>query len=72
MRQDGILISKSGGYTLYLTGGFNYFLSPYVSLEAQFMEPVLYTLNGIQDAESFRINTGLRLCFIKYLNLFVF
>jgi len=61
--QNGILISNSGGNTLFLTGGFNYFLSPYVSLEAQFMEPVLYTFNGIQDAESFKFVTGIQFMF---------
>ncbi len=58
--QDGITIDDSGGNTTYVSAGVNYFITPRLEFEFQFNQPVYYNLNGTQDAETFRVVSGVQ------------
>ncbi len=62
-KQDGNYLENTGGNTTYLTAGFNFFFTPYLTLEAQYQLPVLYILNGTQEAESYRVSSGIQFIF---------
>ena len=61
--QDGVIIDNSGGNTISLNAGINYFISPKLELEFQFNLPVHYDLYGLQDAETYRFSSGIQLVF---------
>jgi hypothetical protein len=61
--QDGITIDNSGGNTLYLSSGIDYFITPYVLIGLQVQKPIYYNLSGIQDGETFRIKSGIQFLF---------
>lgn len=60
---NDIVISNSGGNTLYISGGVDYFVTPYVLIGLQLQKPVYYHLYGIQDGETFRIKSGIQFIF---------
>lgn len=61
--QDNVIIDNSGGNTLYISGGIDYFMTPYVLIGVQVQKPILYHLYGIQDGETFRIKSGVQFMF---------
>jgi len=60
---DDAVIDNSGGNTLYISGGIDYFLSPSVLFGLQLQKPVYYHLYGIQDGETFRVKSGVQFMF---------
>ena len=58
--QDNVILDNSGGNTVYISAGLDYFITPYFLLDLQFQKPVYYHLYGIQDGETFRVKSGIQ------------
>jgi hypothetical protein len=61
--QDNVIIDNSGGNTLYISGGIDYFITPYVLIGVQLQKPIYYHLYGIQDGETYRVKSGIQFIF---------
>jgi hypothetical protein len=61
--QDKVIIDNSGGNTLYISVGTDYFITPYVLIGLQLQKPIYYHLYGIQDGETYRVKSGVQFIF---------
>jgi len=61
--ENGELIENSGGNVLYLTPGFEAFITPAITIDARFEQPIIHALNGEQLGETYRIRTGVQYLF---------
>ncbi|MCI0601941.1 hypothetical protein L0156_02920, partial [bacterium] len=59
-RQNGTEFANTGGHTIFVSPGVEFFLQPNVVLEFSFQIPTLQNLNGLQPGKDFSLVVGLR------------
>ncbi|RMG27732.1 MAG: hypothetical protein D6732_19855, partial [Methanobacteriota archaeon] len=57
-KQNELLVSGTGGHTVYATPGIQLFFHPFI-VELSFWQPVYQNLNGLQLGETFKTYGGL-------------
>jgi hypothetical protein len=62
-RQDGILDQNSGGNVLYISPGLQLFVTPALTLELSYQQPIVHSLFGQQLGEDYRFVSGLQILF---------
>ncbi len=59
-RQNGTEFANTGGHTIFVSPGVEFFLQPNMVLEFSFQIPTLQNLNGLQPGKDFSLVVGLR------------
>ncbi len=61
--QNGVIDPNSGGNVVYLSPGIQAFMSPSLTLEFMYEEPIVHHLYGQQLGEDYRLVSGLQILF---------
>lgn len=60
---NGLEDPESGGHVVYLSPGLQVMVSPTITLDLVFQQPLLHRLNGTQLGEDYRLMVGLQVIF---------
>ncbi|HEY6951046.1 MAG TPA: hypothetical protein VI758_01495, partial [Bacteroidota bacterium] len=61
--QDGVLDANSGGNVMYVSPGLQLFITPALTLELSYQQPVVHSLYGQQLGEDYRFVSGIQILF---------
>jgi hypothetical protein len=62
-RQDGAIDENSGGNVVYVSPGFQLFITPALTFELSYQYAIIHTLYGQQLGEDYRLMSGLQFLF---------
>ncbi len=62
-RQGGIIDGNSGGNVLYVSPGMQLFVTPALTLEISYQQPIIHSLFGEQLGEDYRFVSGIQILF---------